>query len=135
MIRTAPYLLRQTLISCLQIPITNLSAHSFLSPIVACARIPHDHPKCPRDSKRPTARNGAELMSSREIDRFLTECHLLPSSCLGVAVVNKLHLIRICSFPVSIPYACFWSLRKPGVTHQLSCSYRRPAVSPAITNA
>lgn len=73
---------------------------SLLSPIMACARIPHYHPKCPGDSNRPTSRNGAELVSSREIDRFLTECQVLPSSCLGLALVNKPHLIRICSFPV-----------------------------------
>jgi hypothetical protein len=103
------------------------------SPIIARARIPHYHPKCPRDSKRPTTRNGAELVPSREIDRFLTECHVIPPSCLGE---DKLHLIRICSFPVHGGMCeLFDPIRKPGVTCQLSCSYRRPAVSPAMINA
>ena len=109
---------------------------SRLSPIIAHARIPHYRPKCSRDSKRPTPSNDAELMSCRKINRFLAECHVLPS-CLG-AVVNQRHLIRICPFPVpysSVQYVNFWSLRKPGVTCQLFRSYRRPAVSPAIINA
>jgi hypothetical protein len=125
----------ETCFDILQI-IENLSA--IRSPLYhrllhAHARIPDYHPKCSRDTKRPTARNDAELMSSREIDRLLAECHVLPP-CLGAAV-NKLHLIRICSLPVHhTVYELLVPQETRGHSHQLPCSYRRPAVSPAIRN-
>ena len=115
-------------------PSKNWSAIRSSIKLWARARIPHDHPKCTRDSKRPTTSNGAELMPSRKIDRFLTECHVLPSSCPRAVVVNKLHLIRICFFPVRAICEIFGPSGNQGVTCQLSCSYRRPAVSPAMIN-
>jgi hypothetical protein len=84
--------------------VTYFDIFKFVSPFISLifftrnVRIPHYHPKCSRDSKRPTPCNGAELVSSSEIDHFLTECHVLPSSLRSA--VNKRYLIRICPFPV-----------------------------------
>ena len=76
-------------------------------------------------------------MSCCKVNRLLTQRHVLPFRPL--ATFEKRHLIRICSLPVHMCVRLFLGkhsqARKDLCTYQLSCSNRRPAVSPAMINA
>lgn len=105
----------------------SVSIHSITEKLRA--RIPHYRPKCSRDSHRPTHRDGAKLVPRRDIHHLLAPCHVLPSG-LG-PTLDQRNLVPVCSFPAqfsSVFWVPSWS------TYQLSCSNRRPAVSPPIIN-
>jgi hypothetical protein len=76
-------------------------------------------------------------MPRHEIDRFLAQCHIPPPR-IG-ATLDERDLVRIGSFPVFLGSINYQFLVLPfrsccGHTRQLSCSNRRPAVSPAMIN-
>jgi hypothetical protein len=101
------------------------------------ARITHNRTERSCYPECPTSSNSAELMPCSEIDHFLGQRHVVP--CRPLAVLGEHDLIQISSFPA---YMCSFldTLRlgarslKTDVTRHLSCSNRRPEVSPAMIN-